>query len=333
MLTIATLNSADTAHPLEETLHQQLSENGYSLKSPTEAKVLICMGSGLEGFDASALQQLENQLVERFLGAELFLLARAFPFARIRVGLNANHQLLVACPLDESTLYRLVRLLDQFKRLSPVDYEQKMGTFKDLPTLQTPEENYTATPQSNLAPLNSDALQIQHGSQASTTLGWQEKLDHWHLRETKEQFTIPPELSHAGIQQVLQSTTQKQSRQDPMGQVYGIYGFPDLVRPQSRVLLVTPDGGIIALHRKQDTTILSPLVEDLLFSTKHPFPKWAQEMLADKLNSAAAFALEGMRVYGKKEQSVQSATQQQSAKEEGRSNSVIASLILHWSSR
>ena len=125
------------------------------------------------------------------------------------------------------------------------------------------------------------------------------KLDYWRLRACEQTFHMPPELSHAGIQQVLKSTTQFQSRQDPMGQCYGIYGFPDLVRPQSRVLLVTPDGGVIAMHRKQATAVLSPMVEDLLFSLKSPFPRWATEVLEDKLNGADRFALEGSRVYGK----------------------------------
>ena len=144
---------------------------------------------------------------------------------------------------------------------------------------------------------------------------------------------MPPELSHAGIQQVLKSTTQFQTRQDPMGQLYGIYGFPDLVRPQSRVLLVTSDGGAIAMHRKQATAVLSPMVEDLLFSLKSPFPRWATEVLENKLNGADRFALEGSRVYGKFDRMIHSATVQQDSKVEGSSNSTIASILLQWSSR
>ena len=333
MLHIATLSASSEQHSLEEHLHQQLIEYGYTITEPSEANVLICMGTDIQGFDAPSIQQIESQFVERFLGAELFLLARAFPFARIRVGLNSQGQLLIASPLDESTLFRLIRLLDQFKRLSPVDYESKMGGFTELPVVAetAPTSNSVEVDPSNESPLE-NPLTIQHTT-TGTNLSWQDKLDHWLLRSCNQTFSMPPELSHAGIQQVLKSTTQFHTRQDPMGQYYGVYGFPDLIRPQSRVLLVTPDGGVIAMHRKQATAILSPMVEDLLFSLKSPFPRWAIEILEDKLNGADRFALEGSRVYGKTDRTVYSATVQQDSKVEGTSNSTIASMLLQWSSR
>lgn len=333
MLHIATLSPSADPHPLEEHLHQQLVEHGYTITETAEATVLICMGTGMQGFDAPSIQQIEAQFVERFLGAELFLLARAFPFARIRVGLNQDGKLFIASPLDESTLFRLIRLLDQFKRLGPTDYETKMGGFTDLPVakdnvVHQSEENVDS---STIPPVD-NPLTIQH-SNAGLNLSWQDKLNHWQLRPCEQNFSMPPELSHAGIQQVLKSTTQFQTRQDPMGECYGVYGFPDLVRPQSRVLLVTPDGGVIAMHRKQATAILSPMVEDLLFSLKSPFPRWAIDILKDKLNGADRFALEGSRVYGKTERTIHSATVQQAPKTEGASNSTIASILLQWCSR
>lgn len=334
MLHIATLSASTEQHPLEEHLHQQLTEHGYTITETSAANVLICMGMNIQGFDASSIQQIESQFVERFLGAELFLLARAFPFARIRVGLNAQGQLLIASPLDESTLFRLIRLLDQYKRLNPVDYESKMGGFADLPAvldnLQPTGDSSDVSSSSN-RPMT-PPLTIQH-SNAGTTLSWQDKLEHWQLRDCEQSFSMPPELGHAGIQQVLKSTTQFQSRQDPMGQCYGMYGFPDLVRSQSRVLLVTPDGGVIAMHRKQASAILSPMVEDLLFSLKSPFPRWAMDVLENKLNGADRFALEGSRVYGKIDRMIHSATVQGGSKTEGTINSTIASVLLQWSSR
>ena len=336
MLQIATLSASNDQHPLEEHLHQQLTEYGYTIAEQSKANVLICMGTDIQGFDAASIQQIEVQFVERFLGAELFLLARAFPFARIRVGLNAQGQLLIASPLDESTLFRLIRLLDQFKRLNTIDYETKMGGFADLPTVQTtppPQEVTSSEPPSNNPHQRLETpLAAQH-SGAGGTQSWQEKLDHWQLRSCEQSFPMPPELSHAGIQQVLKATTQFQTRQDPMGQLYGIYGFPDLIRPQSRVLLVTPDGGVIAMHRKQATAVLSPMVEDLLFSLKSPFPRWATEVLENKLNGADRFALEGSRVYGKVDRMIHSATVQHASKTEGSGNSTIASILLQWSSR
>ncbi len=336
MLQIATLSVHTEPHPLEEALHLQLTEHGYTLTDSTQANVLICMGTDLQGFDSQALQQLESQITERFLGAELFLLARAFPFARIRVGLNSNQQLLIATPLDESTLYRVIRLLDQYKRLSDVNYEQSMGGFTDLPSVEMPDKEYTASQgtsdfQNGLG--ESNPMAVAHSTQRSAD-GWREKLELWHLRPCDTKFTVPPELSHAGIQQVLNSTTQVESRQDPMGQVYGLYGFPDLLRPNAKVLLVTPDGGVVALHRKQNTTILSPLVEDLIFSIKQPFPKWASEVIDRTIPQGLPFALEGTRVYvSNTDNTIYSASTNQACKAEGPTNSVIASLILQWASR
>ena len=343
--TIASTTSTAKTHPLEEHLHQQLVEHGYTIVEPEQAKILICMGEALQGFTAASIAQIEAQFTERFLGAELFLLARAFPFARIRVGINASEQLIIATPLDESTLFRLIRLLDQFKRLKPTDYESSMGGFTDLPSTNEGLQTYT-TPQTTGAKLEDHAesvkespsssstpLSIQQPNVVSTPMSWQEKLTHWQLRKSKQTFTMPPELAHAGIQQVLKSTTQFETRQDPMGQLYGLFGFPDLVRPNSRILLVTSDGGVIAMHRKQQTAILSPLVEDLLFSLKEPFPTWADEVLENRLNGADGFALEGTRVYGKSDTMILSATTVKSAKTEGKANPTIASLLLQWSTR
>lgn len=337
MLSIATIVSTTSTaktHPLEEHLHQQLSEHGYTVVEPENATVIICMGEQLQGFTASSIAQVEGQLVERFMGAELFLLARAFPFARIRVGLNSAGQLIVATPLDESTLFRLIRLLDQFKRLKPTDYESSMGGFTDLPTVQDTRTEYKP---SNLEPTTTSEstapLNIQQPNAVSTPQSWQDKLTHWQLRPCEHAFQMPPELSHAGIQQVLKSTTQFGTRQDPMGQMYGVFGFPDLMRSSARVLLVCPDGGVIAVHRKQSTAVLSPMVEDLLFSLQNPFPRWADDVLENRLNGADRFALEGTRVYGNNGTTIHSATTQQTAKHEGTSNSTIASLLLLWSAR
>jgi len=349
MLSIATISSTTSTakkHPLEEHLHQQLVEHGYTIAEPNQAKILICMGEALQGFTAVSIAQIEAQFTERFLGAELFLLARAFPFARIRVGTNASEQLIIATPLDESTLFRLIRLLDQFKRLKPTDYENSMGGFTDLPSINEGLQTYSAPPQTTTTKIDEHTQSIQEVSRLSNKpfgiqqtnvisapMSWQEKLTHWQLRASKQAFTMPPELAHAGIQQVLKSTTQFETRQDPMGQLYGLFGFPDLVRPNSRILLVTSDGGVIAMHRKQHTAILSPLVEDLLFSLKEPFPSWANEILEDRLNGAYRFALEGTRVYGKSETTILSATTAKSAKTEGTANPTIASLLLQWSTR
>ena len=89
----------------------------------------------------------------------------------------------MASPLDESALFRLIRLLDQFKRLNTVDYETKMGGFADLPTVQAtpqPQEMASSEPQpSSDTPHQrlETPLAAQH-SGAGETRSWQEKLDY-----------------------------------------------------------------------------------------------------------------------------------------------------------
>ena len=107
---------------------------------------------------------------------------------------------------------------------------------------------------------------------------------------------MPPELSYPGIQQVLKSTTQFQSRQDPWVNAMAFMDS-DLVRPQSRVCR-DPDGGVIAIHRKQLQQFSVQWLKMYLF-TGVSISRWATEVLENKLNGADRFALEGSRVYGK----------------------------------
>ena len=363
MLHVTTLSLQEETHPLEEVLQHQLKEAGYTLSELNQANILICMGTDIQGFDEISIAQLEQQIVERFLGAELFLLARAHPFARIRVGLNEHKQYIIACPIDENSIYRIVRLLDQMKRLQIETYEDRMGGFATLPLLTPtsnsqfgsetgtstePTSDVPTTPKPSIedatlhyTPISIQPSLIEHRDSSdtsestpadtgsNTSMTWQEQLDHWHLRPCNDSFTFPPELSHAGIQQVLRSTTSQQTRQDILGQKYGLFGFPDLVRPTSRVLLIAPDGGIVALHRKQITAVLSPIVEDILFSLKQPFPTWAKDLLQNNI----AFALEGTRLYTLTENRVYTQTNAHNQKMEGPVQSTIASLLLHWSTR
>ena len=47
MLQIATLSASNDQHPLEEHLHQQLAEYGYTIAEQSAANVLICMGTDI----------------------------------------------------------------------------------------------------------------------------------------------------------------------------------------------------------------------------------------------------------------------------------------------
>lgn len=327
-----------TPHPYQESLEQQLLEHGHSLVDASDAQVILCMGEELQGFDEIGLQQIEQQLHERFLGAELFIQARAFPFARIRVGYNEHRQLIIATPVDESTLFRIVRLLEQFKRMKPERYEDKIGALP-FPVSQLTESSAVVEPlqttsivatEESSAPNGLEVTQQPVDVPLSPTATWEERLQHWNLALCEHAFSIPPELSHGGIQHVLHSAPVHKTVQDAFGRTMGLYGFPDLLRPTSRVLLVTSDGGCIALHRRGYNAVLSPIVEDLLFPSAANFPHWIHSVLKDH----TALALEGTKVYGQMQGDAISCSQQRPQhKSEGKVFSTIASLLLHWSSR
>lgn len=327
-------------NPFTESLEQQLTEHGHQFVDNVQAQILICVGQDLQGFDEIGIQQIEQQLVERFLGAELFIQARAFPFARIRVGFNAQRQLIVASPVDESTLSRIIRLLEQFKRTIPERYEDKIGALpfpesmlaKTLP----PKDTLTDTippAHSTLSGGNPTGIQLQQRETTkplNTNATWEEKIQHWNLQVCDEAFSIPPELSHGSIQHVLQSAPVHKTVQDTFGRTMGLFGFPDLLRPTSRVLLVTMDGGCVALHRRGNNAVLSPIVEDLLFPTTGSFPAWVKAVLKDH----TPLALEATKAYGQLQgESISCSQQRPQHKEEGKVFSTIASLLLHWSSR
>lgn len=339
-------------HPFQESLEQQLQEHGHHLVEAQDAQIILCMGQELQGFDEIGLQQIEQQILERFLGAELFIQARAFPFARIRVGYNEHRQLIVASPVDESTLFRIIRLLEQFKRIQPERYEDKIGalpfpipdtTEKSSSPVFAPvqaEEPDTTAPVSETADTNPVTVESPRGIELSqvaaeteplsATATWEEKLAHWQLTLTEDSFVMPPELSHGGIQHVLQSAPVHKSVQDGYGRSMGLFGFPDLLRPTSKVLLVTSDGGCIALHRRGQHAILSPIVEDLLFTGDGKLPQWIEPLLKDH----SPLALEATKAYGQMHGEAISCSQQRPQhKSEGKVYSTIASLLLHWSSR
>ena len=335
----------NTPHPFQESLEQQLCENGHQLVDASDAQVILCMGEGLQGFDEIGLQQVEQQLQERFLGAELFIQARAFPFARIRVGYNEHRQLIIATPVDESTLFRIVRLLEQFNRMKPERYEDKIGA-SPFPVTQLTESSVSNDPPTTTAIVPTEEPKLpteiptevptgleltqQPTEEPSPTATWEERLQHWHLTLCEHIFSLPPEFSHGGIQHVLHSAPVHKTVQDTFGRTMGLYGFPDLLRPTSRVLLVTSDGGCIALHRRGHNAILSPIVEDLLFPSANNFPHWVHSLIKQH----TLLALEGPKVYGQMQGDAISCSQQRPQhKAEGKVFSTIASLLLHWSSR
>lgn len=233
--------------PLLEYTKQILSETGHKLvSSEWEAKVYL--GSTGQGFSQATIQQLEEQIVERFLGAELFLQARAFPFARIRCGLNDNDQLLIAMPTDEGLIHRLAKLLQQYQQITPTSYEEKMEF--DTPKM----DRQTLIIEEIAAEKNSS-------SQQDSFQSWLEK--HELVKTTKrpnlDEFDISATMKH-----LFRSTTAQRIYQHSSGAVVAVFAFPNLLQPNAKILVVTKDGGILAFHRKNRTLIYSKALSSLL---------------------------------------------------------------------
>ena len=108
-------SSHQSNHPSLSILQKKLEEAGFRI-TDADSKVVLIVGEDPSGFSTAEVQNIEGFLEERFLGAELFLLARSFPFARVRCGINDSGQLIIAFPLSNETAQHLVHLLQMYFR-------------------------------------------------------------------------------------------------------------------------------------------------------------------------------------------------------------------------
>ena len=296
-------SSHHPTHPTLSILHKGFAEAGISI-SESNSNVLLIIGKGTDGFSSAEIKSIDKRLVERFSGAEMFLLARSFPFARIRCGLNKDGQLIIASPLDNEMVYRLVRLLQQHS-------QGRDGNVTE--TVTRVENPITEPPPSSR---------------------WNTILDTLGLNRLHQRQNLPLFIQeNAAAADVLRSTTAHDTAQNEHGIVFHLYGFPDLLRPTSRVILIAPDGGIVALHRGLTTTgINTPDTESFLLSRKSITEISLERTNAIPPQKKNLFALDHKMLYfstdreiiswdGRKRQSV------------GQAKQVLASLLLHWSQR
>lgn len=358
-------------HPYTEILSKSLQELGCSVPStpsmPTMPNVIIFLGDDMQGFSSAQIQYIETQITERFLGAELFLQARAFAFARIRCGINQHGQWIIAAPVDESNVYRITRLVEQCKRLHPESYESKMGLLssaeqgiaegikeqqeakeqESILVMQAQQtRNPNASPQNspqNTPPVTTSTTPSTPNSipnsmptmdtthlENSTGVFWQDRLTAWGLEIGDVGYNLAPEFEHDAIKHVLLHNSEKRYiiEADKQAKNFCIIAFPSVLRAKSRAFLLSIDGGLIALHRRQPTAILSPMITDLLFPDGRIQPEWHSEYPHKKHLSA----VEGGKIYladGKMLYSWDRRTE----KLEGSLISSVASLLLQWSSR
>ncbi len=147
-----------------------------------------------------------------------------------------------------------------------------------------------------------------------------------------------PLASIDGLRNVLDSAMQRGSLEHD-GQRYGLYGFPDLLRPSSKVLLVGPGepfGTVVALHRH-------PRQVGVLCRWGQALPGWpntgndparvGQELTGRPYPSEGhLFAIETDRVWVLEGNRVYSWDGRR-RRDEGSPTSALASLSLRWSGR
>lgn len=292
------------AHPLLATLTQVFQESGL-ICTDEAAPIELILGNSGQGFSQDSILKIEEQIRERFLGAELFLQARAFPFARIRCGLTKERTLLIASPIEDGLIYRLAKLIQQYKQIEPEKDERNADPI-----------GFMAVDMELEATSPSFEASFGHWDSLLSSLGLTSSTRYPVIRE----FSPYPAVHH-----LLQSTTARRLVTNEQNEDFAVFGFPDLLRPSSKVLLLSKDGGVIALHRKNQTLLLSPQLQNLI-TLAHSFDADAIEDDFDLLGFG-----DGL-VYFEKNDIVYS-WKGDSLSKLGRRASVIASLCLQWSSR
>jgi len=121
-----------------------------------------------------------------------------------------------------------------------------------------------------------------------------EKLDRWNITLLDETAVLPPEFNHAGLKkELLRGNSIIRKGIFENGVECSLLGFPDLHNPNSKVLCFTSDGGVIALHRRSLTAILSSTVHELLPTSGQTLPNWYEKYSG----SGTLFAVDHLRVY------------------------------------
>jgi molybdenum cofactor biosynthesis protein B len=151
--------------------------------------------------------------------------------------------------------------------------------------------------------------------------------------------TLPSLLSdRAAVRAVFDTAGERGVLACPNRCRYAVFGFPDLQRPTSKVLL-TADGGradyIIALHRFPDPVgILGPGAPQLLTDHSARTDKVCREIVGTPIDGDGftVFAVDRGRVFLEREGAIGSWDGKQ-LEDQGTPNQVGASLVLRWSQR
>lgn len=171
--------------------------------------------------------------------------------------------------------------------------------------------------------------------------GWAAGLAALDATLSRGPAPMPPDAlaTLAPARNVLEQAGERGTVTLPDGHTLAAYGYPDLLRAGSKVLLVGPGapwGEVLALHRHPRTAGLPARSSTLLpRAGSDPRPQ-AEERTGAPLPSALAqgdlFAVDGGTVYVELDGKVHSWDGRR-ARAEGGPKQVIASLLLRWSQR
>ena len=254
-----------------------LADEGHEICQTSSIAPSVWFTPAPFGLQTAEKSALEQSWTTRLPGAELHLYARSHPFAVLGCGKDANEQFQFHLPAEDVLIHRLCRLLNQIP-MSPLPFA---GSLNQLETI-------TTTPETTHAP----GQKWSHLVSTKFMAEKQTRPANW--RSATEEI---PAVAH------LISRSQASEFYISNGVSFILIGNPDLLRDSSRVLLITEDGGVIALHQlennsqhlRSDSQLLSDQLLRLLNSSEESlFNHWkAQNSVTFTLNPEHNFRYVG----------------------------------------
>ncbi len=342
-----------------EEVAEQLAEAGYTVSGPASCEataaavagavkeapgadvVVVVGGCGPRGVFPEALQVLGARTLPGF-GEEVRSLAREILQASawgLRVGAGfAGERLAVGLPAHAEVAHEAVArvLLPALPLLFP--QEGWSADEEAPPAVAAPAP---ATPTRSVGLEMAEAVEdvVQESSEEGVPArGWQAAVRALNAEvQLGRREDLPEPIENlAPVVNVLHTAGEVGTMRLPSGRRYGLYGWPDLRRPGSKVIAVSwgdPLAELVVLHRHPhpvgttidgDLGLLPPSDSDVadaaIRATGRPPPDPSGKLFA--LESDAIWILRGRRVYkwdGRRE------------RDDGNPKQVLASLTLRWS--
>ena len=214
-------------HPAltDETIHKiskLLTDEGHEICQTPLTAPSIWFTPAPFGCSPAEKSTLEQSWTTRLQGAELHLYARSHPFAVLGCGKGDDEPFQFHLPAEDVLIHRLCRLLNQI----PTTTAPFAASLNQLETVAPPAETGHVPGQkwSHLVSIKFMAVK-------------QARPANW--RSAAEEI---PAVAH------LISRSQASEFYIANGVSFILIGAPDLLRDSSKVLLITEDGGVIALH-------------------------------------------------------------------------------------